>query len=210
MVNAAREPLRGKVELDETWVGGTQAGLRGSRQLKGRKAALVLVAVERRGRASGRVRMEVIPDFAGATIRRFVARNIAVGATVYTDGLKSFDGLPASGYKHVPAVAADAAPVATGRQIRRPACRPRHRQPEAVADRYPPRVSAATSSRSTSISSSFGTIGGRPPWPASRRSSAWAPRGRPHPPVACGVPRTFSDWSMTADPNIWGYAETIG
>src|SRR5712691_146348 len=81
MVNAAREPLRGKVELDETWVGGTQAGLRGSRQLKGRKAALVLVAVERRGRASGRVRMEVIPDFAGATIRWFVARNIAVGAT---------------------------------------------------------------------------------------------------------------------------------
>ena len=102
MVNAAREPLRGKVELDETWVGGTQAGLRGSRQLKGRKAALVLVAVERRGRASGRVRMEVIPDFAGATIRRFVARNIAVGATVYTDGLKSFEGLPASGCKHVP------------------------------------------------------------------------------------------------------------
>ncbi len=46
--------------------------------------------------------MDVIPDFAGATIRRFVARNIAVGATVYTDGLKSFEGLPASGYKHVP------------------------------------------------------------------------------------------------------------
>jgi transposase-like protein len=101
-VNSAREPLRGKVELDETWVGGTQAGLRGSRQLKGRKAALVLVAVERRGRASGRVRMEVIPDFAGATIREFISRNITVGATVYTDGLKSFEGLPASGYKHVP------------------------------------------------------------------------------------------------------------
>ncbi|SRR5579875_407075 len=32
------------------WVGGPQAGLRGSRQLKGRKAALVLVAVEKRGR----------------------------------------------------------------------------------------------------------------------------------------------------------------
>ncbi len=102
MVNAAREPLRGKVELDETWVGGTQAGLRGSRQLKGRKAALVLVAVERRGRASGRVRMQVIPDFAGATIREFVSRNVALGATICTDGLKSFDGLPASGYKHVP------------------------------------------------------------------------------------------------------------
>jgi len=102
MVNAAREPLRGKVELDETWVGGTQAGLRGSRQLRGRKAALALVAVERRGRQSGRVRMEVIPDFSGATMRRFVARNITLGATVYTDGLKSFEGLAAAGYTHVP------------------------------------------------------------------------------------------------------------
>jgi len=55
MVNIAREPLWGEVEVDETWVGGTQAGLRGSRQLKGRKAALVIVAVEKRGKGSGRV-----------------------------------------------------------------------------------------------------------------------------------------------------------
>jgi hypothetical protein len=46
MVNAAREPLRGEVEVDDTWIGGEQAGLRGSRQLKDRRAALVLVAVE--------------------------------------------------------------------------------------------------------------------------------------------------------------------
>jgi transposase-like protein len=102
MVNVAREPLHGKVELDETWVGGTQAGLRGSRQLRERKAALVLVAVERRGRESGRVRMEVIPDFAGATMRDFVTRNIAPGTTIHSDGLKSFEGLTAAGYKHVP------------------------------------------------------------------------------------------------------------
>jgi ISXO2-like transposase domain len=49
------------IEMDETWVGGLQTGLKGSRQLKGRKAALVIVAVERRGTASGRVRMEVVP-----------------------------------------------------------------------------------------------------------------------------------------------------
>jgi len=101
MVNAGREPLYGKVELDETWVGGPQAGLKGSRQLRGRKAALVLVAVERRGRAAGRVRMEVIPDFAWPAIRTFVTRNIAKGATVYTDGLMSFEGLTAAGYRHI-------------------------------------------------------------------------------------------------------------
>ena len=30
MINIKREPLRGEVEVDDTWVGGTQAGLRGS------------------------------------------------------------------------------------------------------------------------------------------------------------------------------------
>ena len=52
MVNVAREPLHGEVEIDDTWGGGPQPGLRGSRQLKGRKAAIVLVAAEKRGRGS--------------------------------------------------------------------------------------------------------------------------------------------------------------
>ena len=102
MVNVTREPLWGEVEVDDTWIGGTQAGLRGSRQLKGRKAALVLVAVEKRGRTTGRARMEVILDFKSTTLIAFLKRNVAVGSTVYTDGLKSFTGLQEAGFKHVP------------------------------------------------------------------------------------------------------------
>ena len=101
MVNAHREPLRGEVEVDDTWIGGTQAGLRGSRQLKGRKAALVLVAVEKRSQASGRIRMEVIPDFKAATLLAFLKKHVSPGATVYTDGLKSYSGLEEAGYRHV-------------------------------------------------------------------------------------------------------------
>jgi len=71
MVNLTREPLWGEVEVDETWVGGTQAGLRGSQQLKGRKAVLVLV-VEKRGLATGRARMAVIPDFKSTTLIAFL------------------------------------------------------------------------------------------------------------------------------------------
>src|SRR4051794_23983993 len=74
MINTAREPLRGEVEVDETWIGGAQAGLRGRRQLKGRKAALVLVAVEKRGRATGRVRMAAMPDFKSATLTAFLTQ----------------------------------------------------------------------------------------------------------------------------------------
>src|SRR5438034_9636344 len=93
MVNLAREPLQGEVEVDDTWIGGEQAGLRGSRQLKGRKAALVLVAVEKRGGLTGRARMAVIPDFKGPTLLAFLKQNVEPGSTVYTDGQKSFTGL---------------------------------------------------------------------------------------------------------------------
>jgi len=82
-------------------VGGEQAGLRGSRQLKQRRAALVLVAVEKRGRASGRARMSVIPDFKASTTIPYLSRNVALGSTIYTDGLKSFSGLTEAGYQHI-------------------------------------------------------------------------------------------------------------
>src|ERR1700692_4616572 len=102
MLHLKREPLRGQVEVDETWIGGTQAGLRGSRQLRGRKAALVLVVVEKRGRVTGRARMAVIPDFKSATLLGFLKENVEMGSTVYTDGLKSFAGLQQAGFQHVP------------------------------------------------------------------------------------------------------------
>jgi transposase-like protein len=77
--------------------------LRGSRQLKGRKAALVLVAVEKRGRTTtGRARMAVIPDFRKETLLGFLKDNVETGSTVYTDGLKSFTGLKEAGFQHVP------------------------------------------------------------------------------------------------------------
>jgi transposase-like protein len=101
MVNLAR-PLRGEVQVDDTWVGGTQVGLRGSRQLKGRKAVLVIVAVKKRGRVTGRARMAVIPDFKRTTLTGFLKQNVTPGSTVCTDGLKSFTGLPEAGFRHVP------------------------------------------------------------------------------------------------------------
>jgi transposase-like protein len=70
--------------------------------LKGRRAALVLVAVEKRGTKSGRVRMAVIPDFKATTLLAFIKEQIAPGATIYTDGLKQFTGLQAAGFWHVP------------------------------------------------------------------------------------------------------------
>ena len=68
MVNAAREPLHGEVEIDDTWIGGPQAGIKGSRQLKDRHAVPILVAVERRDTRSGRIRLAVLPNFTAITM----------------------------------------------------------------------------------------------------------------------------------------------
>lgn len=99
MVNVAREPLHGDVEIDDTWIGGPQAGLLGSRQLKGRRAALVLVAVEKRRRTSGRLRIAVIADFKATTVNAFLKQNVTPGSRIYTDGLKAFS-MREAGFKH--------------------------------------------------------------------------------------------------------------
>src|SRR5439155_22959650 len=63
---------------------------------------LVLVAVEKRDRGTGRARMAVIPDFKSSTLIAFLKQNVEPGSIVYTDGLKSFTGLDEAGYKHMP------------------------------------------------------------------------------------------------------------
>ena len=60
MVRPERDRLREVVEVDETYVGGVEEGLRGGRQ-KGRKV-IVAAAVEVRGLGSGRVRLALIED----------------------------------------------------------------------------------------------------------------------------------------------------
>ena len=70
MVNPEREPLTGAVEVDECFIGGHMAELRGGRQ-HGIKA-LVVVAVEVRGVGSGRVRMQIIDNASASTLTGFV------------------------------------------------------------------------------------------------------------------------------------------
>jgi ISXO2-like transposase domain len=102
MVNPDRTPLSGEVEVDETWVGGKQAGLKGGRQKKDRQALLVVVAVERHEHSLGRLRLEVIPDAKQATLRDFITRNIETGSTVISDAWNGYGGLASLTYVHEP------------------------------------------------------------------------------------------------------------
>ncbi len=100
MVNPEREHLVDEVEIDECFVGGYEAGLRGGRA-RGAKA-FVAVGVEVRGAGSGRVRMAVIDDACAATRTRFVRDNVAVGSTVHTDAWRGYLPLDKLGYDHRP------------------------------------------------------------------------------------------------------------
>lgn len=100
MVRPDRERLKEKVEVDETYIGGPEVGLKGGRQLVDK--ALVVAAVEVRGRASGRVRLQVVPDASAPSLTGFVAANVEAGALVVTDGWGAYAPLRGMGYRHRP------------------------------------------------------------------------------------------------------------
>ena len=102
MVRPGREPLTEEVEVDEVFVGGVEPG-KGKRQL-GETKALVAVAAEVRGRGTGRIRLQRIPDASGESLVGFVQGAVTPGAVVRTDGWTAYPGLVDHGYRHRPRV----------------------------------------------------------------------------------------------------------
>jgi transposase-like protein len=100
MVAPERAPLTGEVEVDEGLLGGRDTDLRGGRQRDGKP--LVAVAVEVRGKGSGRLRLQLLPDASAASLTPFVASSVVAGAIVHTDGWAGYSGLPAAGFEHQP------------------------------------------------------------------------------------------------------------
>lgn len=97
MVRPGRDQLSGEVEVDETFLGGVEAG--GGRRHLGNKA-LVVIAAEVRGSAIGRIRMKRVSNSSAASLQPYVKSVVAPGGTVITDGLNSYIGLASAGYRH--------------------------------------------------------------------------------------------------------------
>ena len=92
MVRPGRDRLRGRVEVDETYVGSEEEGVAGRHA---EKRAIVVIAVEvHQPRGFGRVRLRRIPDVSGASLVGFVRDVVEPGAVMLTDGWKGYDGLP--------------------------------------------------------------------------------------------------------------------
>ena len=94
-VTPDRDRLTGKVEIDETLLGGYKEGKRG-RGAEGK--ILIAIAVEIFEKGTGRVRLNVIPNAERKSLKKFIADHVEAGSEMVADGWKSY--LKIEGYKH--------------------------------------------------------------------------------------------------------------
>jgi transposase-like protein len=102
MVRSGRDRLCGCVEVDETYIGGPEEGVRG-REIQGK--SIVVIAVEVVSpKGFGRLRMRRIADCSEASLTAFVQEAVEPGAIVKTDGWKGYSSsmLSRAGYRHAP------------------------------------------------------------------------------------------------------------
>ena len=96
MVAPSRGMLTGRVEVDETYVGGPEPGKRG--RGSGGKT-IVIGAVEDRGEHAGRLRLRRINSVDSLNLHKFVREVVEPGSTIVTDGNPAYGGL--YDYRHV-------------------------------------------------------------------------------------------------------------
>ena len=99
MVRPGRDKLSGRVEVDETYVGGRDVGHKKGRGNK--RKVIVAIAVEIHSpKGFGRVRMRRIPDVSGESLVPFVCDVVEKGSDVMTDGWGGYNELSQYGYRH--------------------------------------------------------------------------------------------------------------
>ena len=97
MVRPGRDRLTGRVEVNETYLGGLEEGVRG-RQTE--RKSLIVIAAQEDGPGIGRIRMKRIPDASADSLMEFVKEAIEPGSTVHSDGWIGYDRLEGIGYGH--------------------------------------------------------------------------------------------------------------
>jgi transposase-like protein len=101
MVRPNRQSLSGEVEIDESYLGGPEAGKPGR---GAEEKAIVAAAVEKRGQGCGRVRLAPIADVSADTLGAFVEKHLGGNETAHTDGWRGYAQLAKTGYRHIVSV----------------------------------------------------------------------------------------------------------
>src|SRR6266536_1312608 len=99
LVRPGRDRLTGTVEVDETYIGGEEPGLRGGRA-RGKKVLTGIAVEVREPKGLGRCRMAPLTDASAASLHACVADHVEPGARVITDAWQGYRGLERLGYVH--------------------------------------------------------------------------------------------------------------
>ena len=97
MVRPYRDKLSGKVEVDETYVGGEKPGKRGRGALG---KSLVMITAEIDGNRIGRIRLRHVPDASAESLEEASPASRCPGQCDLYQGWKGYCGLNSLGYTH--------------------------------------------------------------------------------------------------------------
>jgi transposase-like protein len=102
--------LEGKVEVDETFIGGKarnmhaakrkRLGISQSRSMIGKVAVMGLLERHTKDEGGAQVRFKVIANRKKHQLEQVVTENVEAGANLYTDALRSYDRMGERGYIH--------------------------------------------------------------------------------------------------------------
>ena len=97
LVRPGRDRLTGTVEVDETFIGGQEPGLRGGRA-RGKKVLTGIAVEAGTPKGIGRCRMAVLEDASAESLNPFVTGAVEPDSIVITDGWQGYSGLEGLGY----------------------------------------------------------------------------------------------------------------
>lgn len=97
LVWPGREHLSGRVEVDETYVGGVERGVRGRETFA---KSIVVMAAQADGDGIGRIRMCRVPNVSADSLLPFLHEAVERGSVVHADGWRGYARLSEQGYIH--------------------------------------------------------------------------------------------------------------
>lgn len=101
MIRSGREPLRGVVEIDETFVSIADKAPKKGKKKSNTNAAIVAIAVEMvEPKGFGRIRLRRIERDSAEFVVPFVQDSVEAGATLRSDGSAVYRSLASLGYDH--------------------------------------------------------------------------------------------------------------
>lgn len=97
MVRPGRDRLAGRVEVDETYLGRAEKGVRGRQT---HRKPLIAMACEEQGKGIGRIRLRHVKDASAESLLPFLREAVEPGSVIHTDGWLGYEPLEKAGYVH--------------------------------------------------------------------------------------------------------------